>query len=104
MRRDKNVRCCLVCRRAGPKESFWRVVRLHPNREISLDDGMGRSAYVCQTAGCVKQARKKGRLGKALRCQVGDKVYEALEARLAESGARDQLGSTGDLNLSQKAD
>lgn len=82
MRREKNIRCCTVCRRAGPKESFWRLVRLHPSREVRMDEGMGRSAYLCPTADCLKAARKKRRLGRALRCPVDDSLYDRLEARL----------------------
>lgn len=82
MRRATNVRCCVVCRRAGPKASFWRVVRDHGSGLVQLDEGMGRSAYLCPTADCLKLARKKRRLGRSLRCAMDDGIYDLLEARL----------------------
>ncbi len=84
MRREKNTRCCIACRRPGPKESFWRIVRQHPDKTIQLDQGMGRSAYLCPTAVCLKVAQKKRRISRTLRCAVNDDIYETLAARLTE--------------------
>jgi uncharacterized protein len=82
---DKNHRCCLSCRKVGPKEAFWRIVRCHGDRTIQLDTGMGRSAYLCPTADCLKQAQKKKRIGRSLRTAVPDTIYQALEQRLTAS-------------------
>ena len=87
MRREKNVRCCIVCRRPGPKESFWRIVRQHHSNTVQLDQGMGRSAYLCPTEACLKAAQKKRRIGRALRCKVSDDIYETLAARLQAESA-----------------
>jgi len=84
MRQDKNIRCCVACRRPGPKASFWRIVRQHPDKAVQLDQGMGRSAYLCPTAACLKAAQKKNRLGRSLRCKVDDEIYQQLEKRLSE--------------------
>lgn len=77
-----NYRRCVSCRQVGPKGTFWRIVRVHPARTIQLGEGMGRSAYLCPRASCLKQARQKNRLGRALRAPVGEDIYRALEARL----------------------
>jgi len=77
-----NIRRCVVCRRTAPKEEFWRVVRLHPSHAIVLDVGMGRSAYLCPQADCLKAAQKKNRLGKALKATVPDAVFHELTYRL----------------------
>ena len=49
---------------------------------VLLDQGMGRSAYLCPNEDCLEEARRRKRLQKALRCQVQDAVLEALDQRL----------------------
>ncbi len=81
LQRTQN-RCCVTCRRHGPKTTFWRVVRLHPSHAISLDGGMGRSVYLCPTAVCLQGAIKKDRLSRMLRCHVPSEIYATLQSRL----------------------
>ncbi len=80
---EKNYRCCISCRKAAPKAEFWRIVRCHADRTIQLDEGMGRSAYLCPTADCLKLAQKKKRLGRSLRAAVPDEIYQTLAGRLS---------------------
>ena len=82
MRLPPNHRRCLSCRKAAPKSVFWRVVRVHPSRLIQLDQGMGRSAYLCPTAACLKAAQKKQRLARVLKTAVPESIYETLWQRL----------------------
>jgi uncharacterized protein len=81
----KLYRRCICCQRFAPREEFWRVVRVHaeaPNTSIQLDCGMGRSAYICQSASCLQQAHKKNRLGRSLRAAVPPEIFTQLEMRL----------------------
>ncbi|HIK31517.1 MAG TPA: YlxR family protein [Oscillatoriales cyanobacterium M59_W2019_021] len=86
-----NYRRCVSCRQVAPKETFWRVVRLHPSHQLQLDKGMGRSAYICTTANCLRAAQKKNRLGKALKATVPPDLYQTLWERLSltENGESD---------------
>lgn len=77
-----NHRRCVSCRAIAQKEAFWRIVRVSPTRTVQLDKGMGRSAYICPVASCLKAAQKKDRLGRALRVAVPDGIYEQLWQRL----------------------
>jgi uncharacterized protein len=79
---EANYRRCVSCRRIGPKADFWRLVRIYPDRTVSLDEGMGRSAYLCPQADCLRQAQKKSRLGRALKATVPEAIYQALWQRL----------------------
>ena len=89
---EKNYRRCICCRKVGHKSEFWRIVRCHRdsvesdggNRIIQLDEGMGRSAYLCPTEDCLKLAQKKKRIGRSLRTAIPDEIYQALEKRLTE--------------------
>ena len=78
-----NHRRCVSCRRVGSKASFWRIVRLASNREIRLDYGMGRSAYLCQNDECLTLAKSKNRLQSCLRAKVPDRIYQSLQERLS---------------------
>jgi uncharacterized protein len=81
----KNFRRCISCRKVGSKETFWRIVRVYPSRQVQLDIGVGRSAYICPEASCLKAACQKNRLGRALKASVPDRIYETLWERLAEA-------------------
>jgi predicted RNA-binding protein YlxR (DUF448 family) len=79
---EKNYRRCVSCGKLGPKESFWRIVRVYPSHEIQLDQGQGRSVYLCPQASCLTVAQKKNRLGKALKSNVTTEIYHNLRQRL----------------------
>ena len=78
-----NYRQCISCRRQAPKQSFWRIVRLASNREIKLDYGMGRSAYLCPNLSCLSYAKARNRLQAALRTKVSEEIYQSLQERLS---------------------
>ena len=80
-----NYRRCISCRRVAPKEAFWRIVRVHSSQKVQLDQGMGRSAYLCPQESCLLIASKKNRLGRSLKVSVPDSIYQELWKRLTQS-------------------
>lgn len=81
-----NYRCCLSCRKKAHRQEFWRIVRQFPCHTIALDEGMGRSAYLCPSEACLKIAQKKNRLERVLKAPVPKAVYDELLQRLVGSG------------------
>ncbi|NES70347.1 MAG: YlxR family protein [Okeania sp. SIO2D1] len=79
---EPNYRCCVSCRKVALKSEFWRVVRVYSSKEVQLDKGMGRSAYICPQAVCLKVAQKKNRLGRALKANIQEHIYQVLWQRL----------------------
>ena len=75
------LRRCVACRELFDRSMLWRVIRDHRDG-VLLDQGMGRSAYVCRKESCLEEAQRRKRLQKALRCQVPDSVLEVLRERL----------------------
>ncbi|MBC6418410.1 MAG: YlxR family protein [Prochloron sp. SP5CPC1] len=73
-----NYRRCISCRKVGAKESFWRIVRVYLSREVQLEKGMGRSAYICRSAECLRVARQKNKLGRSLKATVPEHIYQSL--------------------------
>lgn len=76
----------------APRSQFWRVVRLsseapQPDQPvgkplIQLDQGQGRSAYLCPQISCLVDAQKRKRLERSLRTQVPAHIYDTLASRL----------------------
>ncbi len=77
-----NYRRCISCRQVNLKQEFWRIVRVFPSGKVQLDQGMGRSAYICPQVSCLQAAQKKNRLGRSLHGTVPDTVYQTLWQRL----------------------
>ena len=78
------MRQCLGCNEHKPKAELLRVVR-SPEGEISLDfkgKKSGRGAYICRDVKSMRRARKSGRIGKNLECEIPEAVYDAMESEL----------------------
>ncbi|MBW4669271.1 MAG: YlxR family protein [Cyanomargarita calcarea GSE-NOS-MK-12-04C] len=80
-----NYRRCISCRKIGLKQEFWRIVRVFPSGQVQLNEGMGRSAYICPQTECLSAAQKKNRLGRSLHASVPETLYQVLWQRLAQS-------------------
>ena len=78
-----NYRRCISCRKISPKEGFWRIVRVFPSQAVQLEEGIGRSAYLCPQESCLQAAQKKNRLGRSLKAPVSEEIYQRLWQRLA---------------------
>jgi len=78
------LRRCVSCRELLNREQLWRIIRLAEGG-IGLDQGMGRSAYLCPNQVCLEEAKRRKRLQRALRCQVAETIVETLEQRLNTS-------------------
>ncbi|WP_204152300.1 YlxR family protein [Leptolyngbya sp. CCY15150] len=88
-----NDRRCISCRKVDQKEYFWRIVRVYPSRTVQLDEGMGRSAYLCPSSDCLKAAQRKDRLGRSLKATVPDTIYQGLWQRLSHDTAAQSMGT-----------
>lgn len=73
------------------KEEFWRIIRVFPSRKVQLDQGIGRSAYICPQPSCLQAAQKKDRLGRSLHTTVPEALYQTLWQRLAQSSPQNQI-------------
>lgn len=84
---EPNYRRCVSCRKAAHKAEFWRVIKIYSSQAIELDQGIGRSAYVCPQEVCLQTAQRKNRLGRALKATVPDSIYKRLWERLTDAGS-----------------
>ncbi|MCJ8278778.1 MAG: YlxR family protein [Rivularia sp. ALOHA_DT_140] len=84
-----NWRRCISCRKVSLKHEFWRIVRVFPSRKVQLNEGMGRSAYICPNQSCLSVAQKKNKLGRALRASVPETLYTTLWQQLSRLDAQE---------------
>jgi uncharacterized protein len=75
-------RSCISCRHKAEKSEFWRIVRTASDREIKINQGQGRSAYLCKTERCLLAAEKKDRLSRALKIPIAKEFYQNLKQEL----------------------
>ncbi|MEN9229452.1 MAG: YlxR family protein [Thermostichus sp. DG02_5_bins_236] len=88
------LRRCVACRQLFPRSQLWRLVRQFDSHQVLLEEGMGRSAYLCRQLDCLQTAQRKQRLNKALKASVPDELFQHLEAQLLSnqlSGAPTEL-------------
>lgn len=83
-------RKCVGCQGMFAKRELIRVV-LTPDGDIHIDTTgkqNGRGAYLCANPDCLKQARKRKSLERALKVSIPDPLYDELEQRM-EGAVRD---------------
>ena len=97
MSRRAVLRRCVACRALLDRQQLWRVIRLAEGG-LGLDQGMGRSAYLCPTQQCLEEARKRRKLQRALRVNVEDAIYSALASRLGPEGISLKGIPSGNMN------
>ncbi len=95
-----NYRRCLCCRKVDHKSAFWRVVRVFPSQQVQLDQGMGRSVYLCPNENCLQLAQKKDRIGRSLKTAVPAEIYQTLGQRLVANST--MVHHTDSDNAAQK--
>lgn len=71
---NKNIvlRTCISCRKVGLQSQLVRISKKSDGK-VSFDSNAnrsGRGAYVCETASCLENALKKGRLERAIRGKI----------------------------------
>ncbi|MEO0868708.1 MAG: YlxR family protein [Cyanobacteria bacterium J06642_11] len=80
-----NYRRCVSCRKVAHRNTLLRIVRTSPSGVIRINQGMGRSAYLCHQLQCFNLAHKKNRLGRSLRAKVPEDIYQHLQDHITNS-------------------
>lgn len=99
--RRKRPRTCVGCRNEEGKRGLLRVVRT-PGGEIMIDPGgkaPGRGAYLCRNIECVRAAKKKDALSKALKTKVPGEIYQELEGLCSGDEAARNIQERGERGL-----
>lgn len=75
------IRSCVACRNSSAKRELTRIVRLADGYVRMDPTGKlpGRGAYLCGEKECVALALKANKLGRALRCEIPERLKVELE-------------------------
>lgn len=70
-------RTCAACRALRPQRELLRIAAFQGTAAVERGKRLpGRGAYLCKSAQCVEKAQKSRALQRALKCAVGDEIYE----------------------------
>ena len=85
--RKTPLRKCVGCQNMFSKRELVRIV-VTPDKTIVVDTSgkmNGRGAYLCDNQECLRMARKRKSLDRALKTSVGEDIYDQLSAMLHAS-------------------
>jgi len=76
------MRKCISCRTTFDRKNLLKITNDH-KLGIRLNQGMGRSAYVCKSKKCSTDSKLKKKLQKALRSILNPEFFDILEREIA---------------------
>ena len=76
------MRLCIACRKSYNRKNLLRITKDH-KQGIMLQNGMGRSAYICKSKKCYSDTKLKKKLQKALKILLEPEFIEIFEKEIA---------------------
>ena len=76
------MRICISCRKTFDRKNLLKVTKDH-KKGIFLQEGMGRSAYICKSKKCYSDSKIKKKLQKALKTFLEPEFIEFFEKEIA---------------------
>ncbi len=75
------MRRCISCRQNYDRKNLFRIIK-NNDLNISINKGIGRSAYICKTEKCFRDPKIQKKLQKALRISINPNFYEIFEMEI----------------------
>ena len=75
------MRLCISCRKTYDRKNLLKITKDH-KRGIIFQNGMGRSAYICQSKKCYSDSKIKKKLGKALKTSLEPEFIDIFEKEI----------------------
>ena len=76
------MRKCISCRTTFDRNNLLKITNDH-KLGIMLNEGMGRSAYICKSKKCYTDSKLKKKLQKALRTVIKSDFFDFFEREIA---------------------
>ena len=76
------MRKCISCRETYDRNNLFRITKDH-KFGIFLNEGMGRSAYICKSKKCYTDSKIKKKLQKALKTNLEPYFLDIFEKEIA---------------------
>ena len=81
IRQTPIMRICISCRKTYERKHLIRITKDH-KRGIMIQNGMGRSAYICKSKKCYSDSKIKKKLQKALKTSLEPEFIEIFEKEI----------------------
>ena len=75
------MRICISCRKTYDRKKLLKITKDH-KQGIMLDQGMGRSAYICKTKKCFSDTKIKKKLQRALKTIFEPEFFEIFKKEI----------------------
>jgi len=75
------LRLCISCRKTYDRKNLLKITKDH-KQGIMLHQGIGRSAYICQSKYCYSDSKIKKKLQKALKTFLDPEFIEMFEKEI----------------------
>ena len=75
------MRICISCRKTYDRKNLFKITKDY-KQGILFHNGMGRSAYICQSKKCYSDSKIKKKLQKALKTFLDPKFIEIFEKEI----------------------
>ena len=76
------MRICISCRKTLDRKNLLKITKDH-KQGVMFHEGMGRSAYICQSKKCYSDSKIKNKLQKALKAFLEPKFIDIFEKEIA---------------------
>ena len=81
MRKTPVLRICISCRKTYDRKNLLKITKDY-KQGIMLQNGMGRSAYICKSKKCYSDSKIKKKLQKALKTSLEPEFIDIFEKEL----------------------
>ena len=75
------MRLCIVCRKTYDRKDLIKITKDH-KQGIVFQNGMGRSAYICNSKKCYLDSKIKKKLQKALKTSLEPQFIDIFEKEI----------------------
>ena len=76
------MRRCISCRTTFDRNNLFKITNDH-KLGIMLNQGMGRSAYICKTKKCFTDSKLQKKLQKALKSNLSTDFFDIFKREIA---------------------
>ena len=76
------MRKCISCKTTFDRKNLLKITN-DPKLGIMLNQGMGRSAYICKSEKCYKDSKLQKKLQKALKSILNPNFFDIFEREIA---------------------
>ena len=81
IRQTPVLRLCISCRKTFDRKHLIKITKDH-KQGIMFQEGMGRSAYICNSKKCYSDSKIKKKLQKALKTILDPEFMEIFEKEI----------------------